>query len=182
MASLIANCLLILAAVTFVSAQDCPPYWSISGDYCLQFFKDPLTWQEAQGTCARFASCSTGASASLLKITEQSMNDRLNIFLGLKSDPTSNVWIGLNDVQTEGQYMWADGTPSTQYPYKNFAAGEPNGNSMNGQPADCFQRNGLTGTWSDEACAEAAPFVCQMVRRTPAVPATPPAAPPPPRI
>ena len=173
-----AKCLLLLAAVTFVAAQDCPPYWSISGDNCLRYFKNPVTWEEAQSTCSRFASCSTGASATLLKITEKTLNDRLNIFLGLKSDPISNVWIGMNDMLIEGQYVWADGTPSTQYPYKNFAPGEPNGNSMNGQPADCFQRNGQTGAWSDEACLQTAPFVCQMVRRiplaVPTIPATPP--------
>lgn len=78
------------------------------------------------------------------------VNDALeNAFLvsafgGFAGNATDRYWIGLNDVDTEGAFVWSNGDAAT---YTNWAGGEPNnlGNedyvvinwSANGNWNDC---------------------------------------------
>ena len=41
-----------------------------------------------------------------------------------------DIWIGLNDLDSEGTYVFSDGTPMSEHWYiSNWAEGEPNNNN-----------------------------------------------------
>mgnify|MGYP002640374567 CR=1 FL=1 len=65
----------------------------------------------------------------------------------------STAWIGLNDLASEGTWVWADGSAPD---YTNWNSGEPN-NSGN---EDCTQllANGL---WNDAKCTNKYAIVCE---------------------
>lgn len=62
------------------------------------------------------------------------------------------VWIGLNDIAVEGQYVLSDNTPAT---YFNWNAGEPQGAAAN-PDEDCVTMF-PSGFWGDLACSDANP-------------------------
>jgi cysteine-rich repeat protein len=66
-----------------------------------------------------------------------------------------NVWIGLSDRGTEGDYRWVSGPAAT---YTDWAAMEPTGAAE-----DCVALNG-NANWVDDVCSAGRGFVCE---RTP---------------
>ena len=70
---------------------------------------------------------------------------------------TSKWWIGLNDISSEGSFVWEDGSSVS---FTNWHSGEPN-NGGGGE--DCTQLNRYhpTQTWNDEPCGQGLPFVCE---------------------
>ena len=70
------------------------------------------------------------------------------------------VWIGLNDMSTEGTFQWTDASPTN---YTNWAASQPG----NQNDSDCvFMLR--DGTWDDGECerstgssAPPRPYVCK---------------------
>ena len=64
-------------------------------------------------------------------------------------------WIGFNDIEEEGTWVWSDGNPAT---FTSWYHGEPN--DSGGE--DCAGTDyGAIGTWNDFNCASALPFVCE---------------------
>ena len=59
----------------------------------------------------------------------------------------SDCWIGLNDLDNEGTFVWADGTNSS---YRNWEAGQPNNLESNGDQ-DCVH-SWVTQEWNDLWC------------------------------
>ncbi len=55
-------------------------------------------------------------------------------------------WMGLNDHETEGTFVWSDGDSST---YRNWADGEPN--DENDEDCGLMQAN-LDYKWNDAKC------------------------------
>jgi hypothetical protein len=64
----------------------------------------------------------------------------------------SVVHIGLNDIQTEGSFVWTNRDSSA---YRNWILGEPN----NAGDEDCVDMQ-LSGQWNDIACAAVDRFLC----------------------
>ena len=68
--------------------------------------------------------------------------------------PNVAVWIGLDDIVTEGDYMWTDGSPLA---YTNWRNNEPNNFGGN---EDCVEfRMGLG--WNDHSCDRLFTSVCE---------------------
>ena len=66
----------------------------------------------------------------------------------------STTWIGLNDIEVEGSFVWQDGSlPS----YTNWKEGEPNGK----RGTNCVLWNKKVG-WQDNSCQSNFTFVCSM--------------------
>ena len=65
-----------------------------------------------------------------------------------------STWIGLNDMKTEGDWMYTDGT---SYDYSNWRDGEP---SNSGGIEDCTEILS-NGVWTDAPCTGKKTFVCK---------------------
>ena len=65
----------------------------------------------------------------------------------------TNCWIGLNDIDNEGTYMWVDGTALS---YTQWSPGEPsNGDGIINEDCTSVYSNGY---WNDAPCTNA--YLC----------------------
>ncbi|XP_067386814.1 collectin-10 [Emydura macquarii macquarii] len=69
------------------------------------------------------------------------------------------VFIGVNDMEKEGQFMYADNTPLQNY--SNWKEGEPKDAAVH---EDCVEMLS-TGKWNDSECNLAIYFVCEFKKR-----------------
>ena len=68
-------------------------------------------------------------------------------------------WIDLNDLESEGEWVWRDGT---EVGFTNWRAGEPNNCSNN---EDCAHANfGEEGVWNDLPCEVHQPYICEFTQ------------------
>ena len=106
--------------------------------YCqlLYYSQSVLTWVDAN------TACGTQSGGTLVTVDSAEIN---TLVFGL-SPGGAQMWMGLTDMSSEGNFVWLDGTP---YSYSNWNTGEPN-NLYN---EDCVhflpQQNGL---WNDLDC------------------------------
>lgn len=70
-----------------------------------------------------------------------------------------SCWIGLNDREEEGQWVWPDGTlawaggvDGVAHAYTNWNAGEPN--DSNGEDCAELRADSATGSWNDLDCGD----------------------------
>ncbi len=92
--------------------QACPDgFTELSNEFpliCYKYINTYLNWTDARQTCQSFG-------ADLFSITSEAENTALSTI-----GPMS--WLGYNDIVSEGNYVWADGTVSN---FTNWADGEP---------------------------------------------------------
>ncbi|CAM4522330.1 unnamed protein product [Caretta caretta] len=147
----------------------CPESWLLFRNKCYKVFgsrdEDRVMWVPARRTCVKFG----GNLASI-------PNEQVQAFLTYHlKDAKTDAWIGLNDINSELHFVWADG--SGVY-YTNWIAGSPvvgeiilydslqpeTGNNLH--QLDCVVvKTGPVdkiGQWKDEPCYEARGFICQM--------------------
>ena len=68
---------------------------------------------------------------------------------------SSALWLGYTDADSEGTWLWVDGTSAA---FTNWYSGEPN--DSGGE--DCAATNfGAYGYWNDYPCTYSLPFVCE---------------------
>ena len=67
----------------------------------------------------------------------------------------SPPWLGINDIHTEGNWVWSDGSPAN---FENWQTGEPNNNG----DQDCGQM--YSGRWDDDKCQVLKSFICKNER------------------
>lgn len=118
--------------------DDCPDARAGS---CYSIAREPLSWSAALVACASWG-------GSLVSINSAEESD----WLTRTADVT--IWIGANDRQREGAFVWANGDP---FVFELFAAGEPD-NVLGLQ--DCVERR-VDSSWNDRACSVENPFVCE---------------------
>uniref|UniRef100_A0A8C8YPE7 C-type lectin domain family 1 member B n=1 Tax=Prolemur simus TaxID=1328070 RepID=A0A8C8YPE7_PROSS len=75
----------------------CDTNWRYYGDSCYGFFRRNLTWEESKQYC-------TDMNATLLKIANE------NILQYLKARTSLIRWIGLSRQNSNGVWMWEDGS------------------------------------------------------------------------
>nr|P07439.2 RecName: Full=Lectin BRA-3; Flags: Precursor [Megabalanus rosa]BAA02556.1 lectin BRA-3 [Megabalanus rosa] len=123
-----------------------------------------LDWQEYDGHCywastyqvrwndAQLA-CQTVHPGAYLATIQSQLE---NAFI---SETVSNnrLWIGLNDIDLEGHYVWSNGE-ATDFTY--WSSNNPN----NWENQDCGVVNydTVTGQWDDDDCNKNKNFLCKM--------------------
>ena len=122
----------------------CKPGWSYFSGVCYSTSQSCKNWTEAQKTCQR-------DNANLVAIKTQEANvyvqHRLN---GEKG------WIGLNDRDAEGTFVWA-GNQSSNFTY--WAPNQPNDFRLD---EDCVHTLGVGHSfeWNDVSCGSCHNFTC----------------------
>lgn len=66
----------------------------------------------------------------------------------------ADVWIGYDDLKTEGTFRWVTGSLST---YEHFEGAEPNDSGVE----DCTYIRADNGSWNDTNCGVPRPAICE---------------------
>ncbi|XP_035680160.1 lactose-binding lectin l-2-like [Branchiostoma floridae] len=129
--------------------QACPVGYSPHGGFCYKVFEELQTYDGARQVCA-------SDSGTLAIIKDLVTNDFL---VGLTTEGGA-FYIGLNDMNAEGQFRWEDGTVyDNGTDFSNWAQGEPN----NSGEQDCIKIS-PGGRWGDVECGIIRKFICQINR------------------
>uniref|UniRef100_A0A8C3CTJ7 C-type lectin domain-containing protein n=1 Tax=Cairina moschata TaxID=8855 RepID=A0A8C3CTJ7_CAIMO len=124
----------------------CPEDWLLFKNQCYKFFGSSYQyWHTASRACISLG-------GHLATITNEQVQAFLTYHL---KDVFYDPWIGLNDVLSELNFVWADGRTVS---YTNWAPGSP-------KLYDCVAlKRGPpdnTGKWSDEPCYKSSGYICQ---------------------
>lgn len=167
-------CLCLGAMPETVESIRCPFPWTAFKSACYRYISTEATWNGARQICSELTNSNGYTTPRLASIHSKDENDFLYnywVFSRNEIPPyviyNSNteypgVFIGLNDVQTEGTFRYTDGTP---YDFSNFLPGEPN-NCCGGEDAVHFWDGpGHFGGWNDLAVDTwTFPSFCKMTR------------------
>ncbi|XP_019639599.1 PREDICTED: uncharacterized protein LOC109481455 [Branchiostoma belcheri] len=124
-------------------------YVSFDG-VCYKDFAELKTYDQAKQTCA--------ADGGMIAMPK---NSAINTFIhNLARGGTR--WIGLNDIDNEGQWVFEDGQTLASSGYANWNGGEPNNG---GGDEDCAAVFHTTHIWNDARCTVSkVAFICQLAQ------------------
>ena len=129
-----------------LSADICPDQWTYFKGYCYRKVSSCDSWSNSHGTCSTFG-------ANLPSIHNQEENVYVQHLHG-----GEHSWLGLSDINSEGMFVWSDGTP---FDFHYWAESQPS-NSGN---EDCVHTVGLRRDqeykWDDVNCSDCHKFTCQ---------------------
>ncbi len=106
------------------------------GNQHIYYILHPSTWTQAHAAAQAIG-------GDLATINDAAENEWVRAELGNFKGQDRRVWIGLNDVAVEGQFVWTSGQPVT---YTNWDTGEPNNTGGLEHYVELF---GSTGEWND---------------------------------
>jgi hypothetical protein len=119
-----------------------------SGEYCV--VNADLSWEEARDQCL-----SAGAALAVLEGPNE--NQRLAAAIGPKLGVAS-VWVGWNDLKTEGTWEWVSHERPTYFPWR---PGEPNNYKAD---EDCGEWYLDNGEMNDLPCSFRRAYICERPR------------------
>ena len=119
-------------------------YWTVEAGGTPLYVQapEPLGWVEANAWCQQH-------HFALASVHCQAQQDLLT------SVCTDNCWIGLNDVDSEGDFRWSDDSPLD---YDDFYPGEPDDDARDADEDFVGMRQDLGGQWN--AAPSPRHFVC----------------------
>uniref|UniRef100_A0A8C3H2D1 Uncharacterized protein n=1 Tax=Corvus moneduloides TaxID=1196302 RepID=A0A8C3H2D1_CORMO len=156
--------------------RGCPESWMFFNNKVCQQISSVncvknLTWHSARDVCFKLG----GNLASIPNEEVQAF-----LFYHLKY-ATTNVWIGMNDINQESTFLWTDGSTVS---YTNWVHAHHlltafcNGCASSLLQTDCVFIMKSDGKWRDDSCDNKRGYVCQMnsLPSQPEVPSTNPAS------
>ncbi|KAF6306204.1 Fc fragment of IgE receptor II [Rhinolophus ferrumequinum] len=114
----------------------CPEQWVNFQRKCYYFGEGAKRWIQARLACSKL-------QGRLVSIHSQEEQDFL-----AKSIHRRGSWIGLRDLNIEGDFVWMDENPLD---YSNWRPGEPNDGGERGLGEDCVMMLS-SGQWNDAFC------------------------------
>ncbi|XP_051519446.1 hepatic lectin-like isoform X3 [Myxocyprinus asiaticus] len=134
----------------------CAVHWIHSGGKCYYFSTVKMNWTQSRDYCVTLG-------GHLVIINSKAVQDFL------VSEVKETHWIGLNDLETEGHWVWVNKQPlndSIEFWMKRENGDNEPDNWTKHHPAgeDCASlghSNGDTDFWNDAFCFEEKRFVCE---------------------
>ncbi|KAK3106670.1 hypothetical protein FSP39_024902 [Pinctada imbricata] len=150
-----------VAPPTAATSAACGPGWVAYSSFCYMFATNMTkSWYDARTYCNSMGS-------ELISIHSLDEN---NLIVGQATKQgRSNYWIGLNELQQHGTYLWSDNTVTD---FTAWRPGEPN-DAFGGER--CTNFNIYGGTWNDNNCDAALPFICKRLSSSATKPVVTPA-------
>ncbi|XP_071750071.1 macrophage mannose receptor 1-like [Lepeophtheirus salmonis] len=127
--------------------NDCPDGWKRFGIHCFYFSKEKKNYKGALDFCKHSVK---GGNLAIIRTS------RLNDFL--YGSIESDSYIGLNDIETEGDFVWEDGSSLHGNAFKFWGIGEPNDND---HKENCIEYR-FQHRWNDVDCELKRAFICQV--------------------
>ncbi len=135
-----------------INAQ-CGACWTFEdGSHTYWVCETPVTWEEANTRCLAYG-------AQLVSVQSSEENTLLHSY----AYKGVNLFLGINDIASESEFIWTDGAPVS---FTNWSEGEPNDSGM---AEDCGELRGTTGEWNDISCDAARYFACKALVTPPSV-------------
>jgi hypothetical protein len=144
--------------------QDCRGCETVVQGSIYYFCSDQLNWNDAGQSCTKMG-------GDLLTINDSSewsfVNSTLNTYggnpygSGSWGFPSNPPWIGLNDIDSNGTYVWSSGETGYQTPYGSgpWQNGEPGGSSSE----NCMDFNYDNGQgYRDDDCTKEIEYICEV--------------------
>ncbi|XP_068736596.1 uncharacterized protein [Montipora capricornis] len=129
-----------------VLADICPDDWMYFKGYCYQKVSSCDSWSNGQSRCA-----TQGANLPSVHSQEE------NVFLQNLHNG-ENGWLGLSDINSEGTFVWSDGT---RFDFHYWATNQPN----NFRNEDCVHTLGSLQAhkfkWNDVNCSSCHKYSCK---------------------
>ncbi|XP_060551516.1 perlucin-like protein [Ruditapes philippinarum] len=135
--------LLLLMQLSFGS---CPDGWMRHDSTCYHFSHDTEAMLVAKLSCQVLG-------GALLEIETAAENAYI---AGYIKDKYSYYYIGLNDIQEEGVWVWVESSSSASY--LNWRPNEPN---SVGNDENCVVIDKNSGQWLDVACHNFFHYICE---------------------
>ncbi|XP_075877945.1 macrophage mannose receptor 1-like [Nelusetta ayraudi] len=123
----------------------CSNHWIPYDGHCFHLNRAPQTWFNAQKECRK----EEGDLVSIRNVEDQSF-----VISQLGYASTDELWIGLNDIRTEGLFDWGDHSTVS---YTSWTYGKP---TVSINTEDCVLITGENGNWQDRTCDERHGFIC----------------------
>lgn len=123
------------ASLLFFQLRSALCDWSCLGSACFQYFPQDKSYENAQKACIE------ADGVGLASIHSAEENDFVQQLIeggSACSENTPYVWIGLNDKDEEGQYVWTD---QSDVRYTNWCEG---------CPADAYAHNDVVGMLTED--------------------------------
>ena len=114
--------------------------------YCYKYFETQKSWSDAKTYCQNLGS---------YLVTVHSQAENQFAFSLLPESRETRIWMGGNDVATNGVWIWEDGKPWGVY--TAWISGEPNG----GNSESCLEIVKTNRGWNDAPCSNTKPSVCK---------------------
>ncbi|XP_029441539.1 hepatic lectin-like isoform X2 [Rhinatrema bivittatum] len=118
--------------------------WEAFGGHCYFFYQSELNWMDAKAMC------------EALNSTLAVINSAQEQYFISSRCKNERYWIGLHDVNKEGDWEWIDGTDYNTS-YKFWQENEPNDYHCN---EDCVHV-WLKGEWNDVHCTDECYAICE---------------------
>nr|XP_006817457.1 PREDICTED: uncharacterized protein LOC102803652 [Saccoglossus kowalevskii] len=135
----------------------CVPDSVCSGCHLYKVHLDKANWHTAKANCeannGRLAKLNTKPIWNLVRRFIMN-NEYSNVLKGF--------WFGLDDIISEGQFVWSDGTPLLPDDFTMWARNQPTSKPLKAAEQDCVQmweRRGLK--WDDDKCVKKKGYVCE---------------------
>ncbi|KAM9349608.1 macrophage mannose receptor 1b [Symphorus nematophorus] len=123
----------------------CSTPWIPYNGHCFHLQRNVKTWSDAQRECRK-------AGGDLVSI--RNVEDQSFVISQLGFASTDELWIGLNDIRTEGLFDWSDHSAVT---FTSWQFGKP---AVSTDAEDCVLITGENGNWADRSCDETHGFIC----------------------
>lgn len=119
------------------------------GEYQFCAYRKAVDWHSARKACE-------DNGGRIATISTPEMNAVIKKHLGLPWEFYGNLWIGLSDIEQEGNFQWIT---KEDVRYGNWCPGEPNNAGDSGE--DCVHLYTSTGCWNDLPCDFRNGFICE---------------------